>query len=367
VGQTLRSKARDGVPELNPYFRSQQSERVNIPHVTPAVKQRKKTRLLRLGTWNVRTLLDKDGSDRPERRTALVAKELKRYGIDIAALSETRLAGQGKLREASSGYTFYWSGTSQESRREHGVGFAVSDHINARIMDEPDCINSRMMIIRIRLSRARSATFISVYAPTMSHSDEEKDNFYDQLLDVIKSTPPSDYLFLLGDFNARVGKDAETWKKILGPFGIGSMNDNGGRLLTMCAALELSITNTWFNLGRTPVATWTHPRSRHGHLIDYVIVRQRDHSDVLITKVMRGADCNTDHALVRTKVRVALGKLPRRGPRGKSVNFDIKNLKNQKIVSKFREALTQKLMDNQVPTTPESQWCRIKHIFKPLR
>ena len=39
--------------------------------------------------WNVRTLLDRSGSDRPERRTALVGKELSRYGIDIAALSET--------------------------------------------------------------------------------------------------------------------------------------------------------------------------------------------------------------------------------------------------------------------------------------
>ena len=55
--------------------------------------------------WNVRTLLDRSGSGRPERRIALVGKELSRYNIDIAALSETRLADEGHLTEAGSGYT----------------------------------------------------------------------------------------------------------------------------------------------------------------------------------------------------------------------------------------------------------------------
>jgi hypothetical protein len=49
-------------------------------------------KILRLAEWNVRTLLDRDGSKRPERQTALVAKELSRYNIDKAVLSETRLA-----------------------------------------------------------------------------------------------------------------------------------------------------------------------------------------------------------------------------------------------------------------------------------
>ena len=58
--------------------------------------QKQETSVLVIGAWNVRTLMDRSGSDRPERRTALVGKELSRHGIDIAALSETRLAGGGK-------------------------------------------------------------------------------------------------------------------------------------------------------------------------------------------------------------------------------------------------------------------------------
>ena len=54
-------------------------------------------------------LLDrKTNNTRPEIRTAIVAMELQRYGIDIAALSETRFAGEGQLTENN--YTFYWKG-----------------------------------------------------------------------------------------------------------------------------------------------------------------------------------------------------------------------------------------------------------------
>ncbi|VDL96943.1 unnamed protein product [Schistocephalus solidus] len=54
--------------------------------------------------------LDNPKSDRPERRTALVARELARYNVDIAALSETRFSDQGQLEEVGAGYTFFWSG-----------------------------------------------------------------------------------------------------------------------------------------------------------------------------------------------------------------------------------------------------------------
>ena len=59
------------------------------------MKQMKKK--LSLATWNVRTLLDMKGTERPQRQTALVARDLDRYNIDIAALQETRLEGQGSI------------------------------------------------------------------------------------------------------------------------------------------------------------------------------------------------------------------------------------------------------------------------------
>ena len=62
--------------------------------------------------------MDSSSSDRPERRTALVGSELDRYKVEIAALSETRLAEEGLLKEVGAGYTFFWSGRKKEERRE---------------------------------------------------------------------------------------------------------------------------------------------------------------------------------------------------------------------------------------------------------
>ena len=67
--------------------------------------------------------------DRTEELTALVASKLKRYNVDIAALSETRFANEGQLTEKGVGYTFFWSGRKQQECSETGVGFAIKSNL----------------------------------------------------------------------------------------------------------------------------------------------------------------------------------------------------------------------------------------------
>ena len=142
----------------------------------------KKQIKLTLASWNVRTLLDcPTTSARPERRTALVAKELARYKVDIAALSETRFAEKGQLTEIGGGYTFFWSGRSSEERREAGVGFAIREHLVKKLDSLPEGLNDRLMKLKLPLGKKRSATLISAYAPTMTNPDETKDKFYEEL------------------------------------------------------------------------------------------------------------------------------------------------------------------------------------------
>ena len=75
---------------------------------TKTTKKTPKDKWLILVAWNVQTLLDRDVTSRPERRTALIAKELAWYCIDMAALCKTRLTNKGVLREAGADYTFFW-------------------------------------------------------------------------------------------------------------------------------------------------------------------------------------------------------------------------------------------------------------------
>ena len=125
-----------------------------------------------MGAWNVRTLMDNTGSERPERRTALVGRELARYNIDIAALSETRLANSGQIVENGAGYTFFWSGRGENERREAGVGFAIKSSLVSKLSSLPTAINDRLMSLKLPLAGKKQATLVSVYAPTMTNPDD---------------------------------------------------------------------------------------------------------------------------------------------------------------------------------------------------
>ena len=156
-----------------------------------------------LATWNVRTLLDaQDGTERPRRRTALIAHELKRYNIDIVALSEMRFSGEDSLTEVGEGHTFFWRGLPENERRLHGVGFAVKSRLLSNIPESPQGISERLMIWRIPLVKGRFATLISAYAPTLGADENIKDAFYESLDAALSKIPDSDKLVLMGDFNA---------------------------------------------------------------------------------------------------------------------------------------------------------------------
>lgn len=152
--------------------------------------RRKKTQNLKLATWNVRTLLDSYGrTERPHRRTALIAAELRRYNIDIAALCETRLLDEGSLIEEGSGYTFFWKGYPPGGQHLHGVGLAIKNTLLPRLTETPVGISERLMTLRIPLAKNRFATLLSVYAPTLPSDTEVKDSFYQSLDEALHRIP----------------------------------------------------------------------------------------------------------------------------------------------------------------------------------
>ncbi|XP_026746155.1 craniofacial development protein 2-like [Trichoplusia ni] len=257
------------------------------------------------------SVADNDVSALAERKPSLIARELARYNIDIAAISETHLSDTGELSEHLGGYTYYWSGRPAGERAGSGVGFAIRNSLARDLSELPKGVNDRLMTLRMPISNNKYAHLISAYAPTLPSADEDKELFYQHLRKTLENIPICDKVILLGDFNARVGTDCDIWNGALGKHEIGKCNDNGLRLLSLCAQFNLSITNTYFRLADKYKTSWMHPRSKHWHLLDYIIVRQKDLRDVLVTRAMRGAVGWTDHRLIRSKMRLQL-KAPRR-------------------------------------------------------
>ena len=115
-----------------------------------------------VASWNVRTLQDTGLGARC--CTALIACELARYSIDIAALNETRLPDEGSLVVMGTGYTFFWSGLPTVARHIHGVGFAVRTALLQSTQESPIAIDERLMTLWLPLAKKRFATFVSVYS-----------------------------------------------------------------------------------------------------------------------------------------------------------------------------------------------------------
>ena len=122
---------------------------------------------------------------------------------------------------------------------------------------------------------------------------------------------------------------------------------NGLLLLQTCrpTAHELVITNTLFRLQTRNKTAWMHPRSKHWHLIDYVITRKKDASDVRVTKSMCGTDCWTDHRLLVSKLTLCIQ--PQRRPQGKKLikRLNVTQLRDKSVSEDLTRVLDGKLAE----------------------
>ena len=103
-----------------------------------------------------------------------------------------------------------------------------------------------------------------------------------------------------------------------------------------------------------------YPRSKHWHLIDFIIVRQRDTRDVRVTRAMRGAECRTDHRLVRSVLTLHIA--PPHGNRPKTVKaaYNVARLKDPSHRARFQQVLDEKLQDRVTTEGSTEKWTPFK-------
>ena len=316
---------------------------------------------LRVGTWNVRTMQPGLGEDLRKmddnRKTAVINNELLRLNVDICALQETRLAGNGHIEEND--YKIFFQGKPETDKREYGVGFAIRNSLLSSV--DPN-IQGTERLGKMKLqTESGFVHLICAYAPTLHAEDDTKDLFYSHLESVIKEIPSSDQILLLGDFNARTGSDKESWPIPLGPQGFGKMNDNGQRLLEICTLHRLCITNSFFQTKPQHKVSWQHPRTKIWHQIDYVITRRDTLKDVKLTRTYHSADCDTDHSLVISKIRLSPKRTRRKKNPGKP-KLNVENTANPELSTLYNSSLKTALnlkRPDEVSSTTE-KWNHIR-------
>jgi len=148
---------------------------------------------------------------------------------------------------------------------------------------------------------------MQVYAPTRNAEEAEVEWFYKDLQDLLELTPKKDVLFIIWDWNAKVGSQERPG--VTGKFGLGVPNDAGKMLIELCQENALVIANTLFQQHKRRLYTWTSPDGQHQNQIDYILCSQRWRSSIQSTKTRPGADCGSDHELLIAKFRLKLKKV----------------------------------------------------------
>jgi hypothetical protein len=166
-----------------------------------------------------------------------------------------------------------------------------------------------------------------VHAPTEEKSDDSKDSFYEELEQVLDHFPKYHMTILLGDFNAKLGRE-DTFKPTIGNESLHEdSNDNGVRVVNFATSKNLVVKSTMFPHRNIHKYTWTSPDGK----IDHVLIDRSWHSSILDVQSFRGADCDTDHYLVVAKTRERLAVIKQAAQKFDAERFNLKKLSELEV------------------------------------
>ena len=169
----------------------------------------------------------------------------------------------------SDDHYIYYCG--QELLRRNGVAIIVNKRVQNALLG-CNLKTHRMISVRFQ-GKPFNITVIQVYAPTSNAEEAEVEWFYEDLQDLLKLTPKKDVLFIIGDWNAKVG--SQEIFGVRGKFGLRVQNEAGQRLVAFCQENTLVIADTLFQQHKRRLYTWTSPDGQHRNQIDYILCSQR--------------------------------------------------------------------------------------------
>ncbi|CAG9104406.1 unnamed protein product [Plutella xylostella] len=309
---------------------------------------------LRLSTWNVLSLY---------RPGALYQtnKELQRYNIHIAALQEVRWPGHGECL-LEGGSLFMYSGPDY-GKHEYGTGFLVSKKAVGSVLKFVS-VSEIICLLRIK-SKFNNISILNAYAPTEQADDGAKDSFYEDLETAFDQIPDYDTKIVIGDFNAKVGRE-EAYQPTIGLFSKHPVsNDNGLRLISFASSKSMVIKSTIFPHKAIHLGTWKSHDGRTVNQIDHVLIDERHKSMVQDVRSYRGADCDSDHYLVGVKVKAKINatnfKQPIREP---MINTD--SLQDNTTCRAFNLELNNRFRELDKTVDIHMDWEQTKQIVKDV-
>ncbi|KAK6731326.1 hypothetical protein RB195_007662 [Necator americanus] len=245
---------------------------------------------LRLCTYNARRV-----STDADLHALLRAAE--RIKFHVIAPQKTKCS-RGDVRQMNGG-TLVIRGEKVPSRNVGDVGFVM--HLSVvHLVNTHKILSPGLATFRLRPLRQKSISIINCYSPTSAADDSELDAFYHELEEVIRKEK-SFHEFVVGDFNAKLGKVTEEEHRI-GRFGIGDLNENGNRLAGLLSA-GFFHGNSLFMKKDHRRWTWESPNGATLAEIDHILTNRR--WCLLDVSVVPSFFSGSDHQLLRAKIRLS--------------------------------------------------------------
>ena len=143
----------------------------------------------------------------------VVKQDMVSMNINILGISELKWIGMGEFQ--SDDHYIYYCG--QESLRRNGLAIMVKKRVQNAVLG-CNLKNDRKISVGLQ-GKPFNITVIQVYAPTSNAEEAEVEQFYEDLQDLLELTPKKDVLFVIGDWNAKVG--SQETPGVTGKFGLG--------------------------------------------------------------------------------------------------------------------------------------------------
>ncbi|XP_071037111.1 craniofacial development protein 2-like [Parasteatoda tepidariorum] len=260
---------------------------------------------MRIGSWNVLSLYT-------AKALHLLLEQMEQYNIDLIAIQEVKWIGNGTL-----------------NKKNHTVLYSChpKKHIEG---------NGRI-----------------------DKTEKEKEFFYEHL-DKIYICPKYDVKIILGDLNAKVGREREFKYVTRGSSLHDATNDSGHKLTDFAASHNIIIRSTSFPHKNIHKDTWRAPCGTYANQIDHVVIDARHCSDLMNVRTYGGANVDSDHFLIIAKVRSKLSNAKKF--KGETLrDNDCDKLKNERMRLEYCEKVKGQLNLMNYDGTVKNKWKCIKH------
>lgn len=317
--------------------------------------------LLGFATWNVRGLTKTD-------KQHLLAQDCDRYDLDIIGIQETKTRQFSDLRLPGNHRLLLFD---QKDGYHGGLGFLINSRVNhffrsfhqisdrvvymdffvpSKFVHKPPC--------KLRIVNCYSPT-----NPKTISNPEATDQFYREL-QVAVDVPARYELWILGDFNAKLGKRSDQdynsgLHKNLGRYGVGRRNENGERLLNFLVSNNLFAANTAFRHSSRHITTrtgWVKDKKTKKSFpyfsqIDFVLCRSRSTVFLSDARSYGGAKLHSDHKIVKATIDLREKTKLYKSSKTETVKYNTTSLVcNKELQSQFHQAVTQQV--DSLPTPP---------------